>query len=177
MTLRRLQAERQRGASGTGSERRLRRSASYDLSSLRRYASQPPAADSLGCARIRRASPIPDSRFPNSLPLCSIHSFFEASRSEAGDLFGMRMPRWQIWDELHMHTVWTAGQIGGKLPQAQHGAAGVHILRAPIESFRGVLSPRLRRLVVAAFVLAARASGAQRSTAGDTGVTITFLAK
>jgi hypothetical protein len=37
----------------------------------------------------------------------------DASRSEEGDLFGSKMPKWQIWDELHMHTVWTAGQIVG----------------------------------------------------------------
>lgn len=35
----------------------------------------------------------------------------DAARSEEADLFGMKMQRWQIWDELHMHTVWTAGQI------------------------------------------------------------------
>jgi hypothetical protein len=35
----------------------------------------------------------------------------EASRGETVDLFGMKMPRWQVWDEIHMHTVWTAGQV------------------------------------------------------------------
>ena len=35
----------------------------------------------------------------------------EASRAETVDLFGTRMPRWQVWDEIHMHTVWTAGQV------------------------------------------------------------------
>lgn len=35
----------------------------------------------------------------------------DAARGEMGDLFGMKMQKWQIWDELHMHTVWTAGQI------------------------------------------------------------------
>ena len=35
----------------------------------------------------------------------------DASRADTGDLFGLKMPRWQIWDELHMHTVWTAGQV------------------------------------------------------------------
>ena len=33
------------------------------------------------------------------------------SRAGTGNLFGQSMPRWQIWDELHMHTVWTAGQV------------------------------------------------------------------
>jgi hypothetical protein len=37
----------------------------------------------------------------------------EASRAENVDLFGTQMPRWQVWDEIHMHTVWTAGQIVG----------------------------------------------------------------
>jgi hypothetical protein len=35
----------------------------------------------------------------------------DAARSETANLFGQQMPRWQIWDELHMHTVWTAGQV------------------------------------------------------------------
>lgn len=35
----------------------------------------------------------------------------DASRAETANLFGQQMPRWQIWDELHMHTVWTAGQV------------------------------------------------------------------
>lgn len=37
----------------------------------------------------------------------------EATRSESVNLFGTPMPRWQVWDEIHMHTVWTAGQIVG----------------------------------------------------------------
>lgn len=37
----------------------------------------------------------------------------DASRAETANLFGQQMPRWQVWDELHMHTVWTAGQIVG----------------------------------------------------------------
>ena len=40
-----------------------------------------------------------------------IKSQSDASRAETADLFGQKMPRWQIWDELHMHTVWTAGQV------------------------------------------------------------------
>ena len=35
----------------------------------------------------------------------------EASRGETVDLFGNKMTRWQVWDEIHLHTVWTAGQI------------------------------------------------------------------
>jgi hypothetical protein len=35
----------------------------------------------------------------------------DGARAEVVDLFGQKMPRWQVWDELHMHTVWTAGQI------------------------------------------------------------------
>lgn len=45
----------------------------------------------------------------------------DASRSETGNLFGMQMPRWQIWDELHMHTVWTAGQVVANF--RKHGMA------------------------------------------------------
>ena len=40
-----------------------------------------------------------------------IKSQSDESRAEQASLFGLMMPRWQIWDELHMHTVWTAGQI------------------------------------------------------------------
>jgi hypothetical protein len=25
--------------------------------------------------------------------------------------FRMQIPRWQVWDELHQHTIWTAGQV------------------------------------------------------------------
>jgi hypothetical protein len=35
----------------------------------------------------------------------------EAQRSETVNLFGQQMTRWQVWDEIHLHTVWTAGQI------------------------------------------------------------------
>jgi hypothetical protein len=35
----------------------------------------------------------------------------EAPRLETVDLFGVKMARWQVWDEIHLHTVWTAGQI------------------------------------------------------------------
>ena len=34
-----------------------------------------------------------------------------ASRAEMYTLFGQQMPRWQVWDEIHTHTVWTAGQV------------------------------------------------------------------
>jgi hypothetical protein len=23
----------------------------------------------------------------------------------------MEIPKWQIWDEIHTHTIWTAGQV------------------------------------------------------------------
>jgi hypothetical protein len=35
----------------------------------------------------------------------------DAARSATVNLFGNQMPGWQVWDELHMHTVWTAGQV------------------------------------------------------------------
>lgn len=25
--------------------------------------------------------------------------------------FGLKVPKWQVWDELNQHTIWTAGQI------------------------------------------------------------------
>lgn len=36
-----------------------------------------------------------------------------AARAGTTDLFGMKMPTWQVWDEIYTHTVWTAGQIVG----------------------------------------------------------------
>lgn len=32
-------------------------------------------------------------------------------RNQMVELFGMKMPMWKIWDEIHQHTVWTAGQL------------------------------------------------------------------
>jgi hypothetical protein len=34
-----------------------------------------------------------------------------AEREEVVPFFRLQLPRWQIWDEVHMHTVWTAGQV------------------------------------------------------------------
>jgi len=34
-----------------------------------------------------------------------------ADRARMVSLFGTQMPGWQVWDELHQHTFWTAGQI------------------------------------------------------------------
>jgi hypothetical protein len=34
-----------------------------------------------------------------------------ADRARTVNLFGMQMPGWKVWDELHQHTFWTAGQI------------------------------------------------------------------
>ena len=33
------------------------------------------------------------------------------SRASTVSLFGKNMPGWQVWDEIHTHTVWTAGQV------------------------------------------------------------------
>ena len=35
------------------------------------------------------------------------------ARAETMDLFGQKMPAWQVWDEIYTHTVWTAGQVVG----------------------------------------------------------------
>ncbi len=34
-----------------------------------------------------------------------------ADRETVVPFFGMQKPRWMIWDELHQHTFWTAGQV------------------------------------------------------------------
>lgn len=33
-----------------------------------------------------------------------------ADRAREVDLFGQKMPGWQVWDEIELHTIWTAGQ-------------------------------------------------------------------
>lgn len=43
------------------------------------------------------------------------------SRAETVDLFGQKMPRWQVWDEIHTHTIWTAGQAVANF--RKHGMA------------------------------------------------------
>jgi hypothetical protein len=45
----------------------------------------------------------------------------EDVRSATVNLFGTQMPGWQVWDEIHLHTVWTAGQIVGNF--RKHGMA------------------------------------------------------
>ncbi len=44
-----------------------------------------------------------------------------AQRAQIVNLFGTRMPGWQVWDELHQHTFWTAGQIVANF--RKHGMA------------------------------------------------------
>ena len=44
-----------------------------------------------------------------------------AARSETVKLFDEQMPRWQVWDEIHTHTVWTAGQVVANF--RKHGMA------------------------------------------------------
>jgi hypothetical protein len=33
------------------------------------------------------------------------------ARGEMTEIFGQKMPVWQVWDEIHSHTLWTAGQV------------------------------------------------------------------
>ncbi len=35
----------------------------------------------------------------------------DSARTAQVRLFGMPMPGWQVWDELHQHTMWTLGQV------------------------------------------------------------------
>ena len=42
-------------------------------------------------------------------------------RAEMTEVFGNRMPRWQVWDEIHSHTIWTAGQAVANF--RKHGMA------------------------------------------------------
>ena len=34
-----------------------------------------------------------------------------ADRNTVVQFFGAAMPKWQVWDEMHQHTFWTAGQV------------------------------------------------------------------
>ena len=34
-----------------------------------------------------------------------------ADREASTNLFGNTMPKWQVWDEIHQHTIWTLGQV------------------------------------------------------------------
>lgn len=43
------------------------------------------------------------------------------ARLENVSLFGLNVPRWQVWDEIHQHTFWTAGQIVANF--RKHGMA------------------------------------------------------
>jgi hypothetical protein len=42
-------------------------------------------------------------------------------RAEMTEVFGNKMPRWQVWDEIHSHTLWTAGQAVANF--RKHGMA------------------------------------------------------
>jgi hypothetical protein len=43
-------------------------------------------------------------------------------RAEIVGFFGgLQIPRWQVWDEMHQHTVWTAGQVVANF--RKHGMA------------------------------------------------------
>lgn len=44
-----------------------------------------------------------------------------ADLNETVDFFGNTMPRWQMLDELYMHTIWTAGQVVANF--RKHGMA------------------------------------------------------
>lgn len=42
-------------------------------------------------------------------------------RATNTSLFGQNMPKWQVWDEIHQHTIWTAGQVVANF--RKHGMA------------------------------------------------------
>ena len=45
----------------------------------------------------------------------------QTDRYKEVDLFGTKMPAWQVWDEIHQHTAWTAGQVVANF--RKHGMA------------------------------------------------------
>lgn len=44
-----------------------------------------------------------------------------SDRAKTVNLMGKEMPGWQVWDEIHQHTVWTAGQVVANF--RKHGMA------------------------------------------------------
>ena len=44
-----------------------------------------------------------------------------ASRPESVEVFGVTMTRWAVWDQIHGHTMWTAGQVVANF--RKHGMA------------------------------------------------------
>ena len=53
--------------------------------------------------------------------IAELHGQAAEARNEIVSLFGLRVPRWQVWDEIHQHTIWTAGQIVANF--RKHGMA------------------------------------------------------
>jgi hypothetical protein len=46
----------------------------------------------------------------------------EEDRAEVTSFFGgLEIPKWQVWDEIHQHTMWTAGQVVANF--RKHGMA------------------------------------------------------
>jgi hypothetical protein len=39
-----------------------------------------------------------------------VHNQSAADREAMTNMFGSQMPKWQVWDEMHQHTIWTLGQ-------------------------------------------------------------------
>lgn len=50
-----------------------------------------------------------------------LESETDAQRAEKVQFFGKEIPRWQVWDEIHQHTIWTAGQVVANF--RKHGMA------------------------------------------------------
>ena len=50
-----------------------------------------------------------------------LQSETDAQRAEKVQFFGKEIPRWQVWDEIHQHTIWTAGQVVANF--RKHGMA------------------------------------------------------
>jgi hypothetical protein len=45
----------------------------------------------------------------------------DEERAQTVQFFGQEIPRWQVWDEIHQHTIWTAGQVVANF--RKHGMA------------------------------------------------------
>jgi DinB superfamily len=51
----------------------------------------------------------------------SLREQSDQDRGANVSFFGQNMPRWEVWDEIHEHTIWTAGAVVGNF--RKHGMA------------------------------------------------------
>ena len=129
--LRMLENQRTTAALHGGLDARAALSRQGDAGPARFRPADPPRGERGGLHRERRGGGVPGRRFPTRPPRFNTRAGLKQYINGAYDhlarmlrnqtaaspdrrraaLFGQQMPRWQVWDEIHTHTVWTAGQV------------------------------------------------------------------